>query len=305
LYLVQRSSPRGDGSRFLSERGRIRRAVHFYWFRVDFLSESGPSFLVQLHSAIQLIFVPLPVHYIAVVMNSKRRKFGKPIDDWVKPTEAGGAAANPAWLCAGGPYQEYIGKLYNLNPGFKQPDPENRAVPLDRRRAKATLLIVDEASRIRPCYEMESVQEMDDFRKQLQSRGNGTRNIWLVEGLTPELVATLGNHFKMDPLFFLEYERSSRWRRWAHEINLTPHLPSSLNSRRFFSIKYFELRDFGPAIESFSVSCADTGRRLDRDRWKNDWVSPSIVDRRCCYWSRETGNGGWDGMSAFINLTGN
>src|SRR5438046_2745995 len=112
-------------------------------------------------------------------MEFKRRNYGKPIDDWVKSAEAVEAAAESAWLCADGPYQRYITKLCNLNPGFKQPDPENSAVPLDRKRAKATLLIVDEAARIRHCCDMECTQDMDDLRKQLESRGNGTRNIWL------------------------------------------------------------------------------------------------------------------------------
>ncbi|KAF2477704.1 uncharacterized protein BDR25DRAFT_330394 [Lindgomyces ingoldianus] len=190
------------------------------------------------------------------------RVYGKPAEDEVVHNTC--ETPNDYWLCVNGPYQDYATKLCNSNPALAQPDPENSSIPLSRRKA------------------------------QLQNRPVGSKNVWIIENINRDMVALLGGHFKMDPDFFLGYERSSKWRRWDHEPNLTPALPAQINSGKYFTLKYCDLRDFGPEIDSYSVSCADTGRHLYRTKWEGYWVSPSIVDRRCSVYRRTTENGGWD-----------
>lgn len=118
------------------------------------------------------------------------------------------------------------------------------------------------------------------------------QNIWLIENINDRMVNLLGQHFDIDPTFFMEYERTSKWRRWAYEPNMTSTLPSA--ARSYLIMKYYDLRDILQGIDSTYVSCADTGRFIYRTKWKQRWVEPSIVDRRCAFWHRTTEGEGWD-----------
>ncbi|KAF2689748.1 hypothetical protein K458DRAFT_358788 [Lentithecium fluviatile CBS 122367] len=198
------------------------------------------------------------------------------------------------WLCAEGPYQDYINKLCGANPALGLADPENSAIPLSRREVWVTLLRADESHRYHRIEDLDASRKPDGLTRQLRDSPAGAKNVWIVENINRDVVAILGEHFKMDPTFFLGYERSSKWRRYAHEPNMAPVLPTLTSSVDFFSLKYFDLRDFGPGIESYSVSCADTGRHLYRTKWNDFWISPSIVDRSCAVYRRKTEKGGWD-----------
>lgn len=207
------------------------------------------------------------------------------------------------WLCSDGPYQDYITKRCASNPALGHPDPGNSAIPLSERDAFVTLLTANYNGTYHQIAKFDASQDLPNLQQQLRDSSAGSRNVWIVENINRELVATLGEHFKMDPAFFLGYERSSTWRRWAHEPNLAPPLPALVNDADFFLLKYYDLRDFGPEIDSYSVSCADTGRYLERTKWKDYWVSPSIVNRSCSVYSRRSDKSGWDGGSLLAYST--
>lgn len=178
------------------------------------------------------------------------------------------------WLCANGPYQDYITERCSSNPALGQADPENSAIPLSNRDAIVTLLTANNNGTYNRIAKFGPSQHLQTLQERLRECPVGSGNVWIVENINPNLVATLGEHFKMDPGFFLGYERSSKWRRWANEPNLAPALPAQINDGAFFSLRYYDLRDFGPEIDSYSVSCADTGRHLHRTKWNDYWVSP-------------------------------
>ena len=207
-----------------------------------------------------------------------------------------------AWLCSEGPYQQYTAAMSKLRPGLTHPDPGNVEAPLSMRQPAATLLKVNDAKSIQRFFDLEAGQDIASLRRQLQHHAEGTRNIWLIEGINPEIVATLGNHFRMDPSFFLDYERTSKWRRKPDEPNLLPFLPSTRDSQRLFCLPYYEVQELGPPFEGHSVGCADTGRYVARNKWDGSFVGTCIVDRRCCFWSRETANGGWDSESNSVTI---
>ena len=180
------------------------------------------------------------------------------------------------------------------SPGLTTPDQMNMAAPLTGRASAATLLVVTGAKSIQRLFDMEAGQDIACLKWQLHHRAKGTRNIWLVEGLNCDMVAVLGEHFQMDPSFFLDYERSSQWRLRPHEANLVPPLPSARNPRRLFCLPYSEVRELGAAFRGF-VSCAETGRYVHQNSWHDSFIGTCTVDRRCCFWSRKTEEGGWDG----------
>ena len=229
-----------------------------------------------------------------IIMEKTHRVHGTPVDGFSKYDSS--KYPDGSWLCSEGPYQDYIMKLCDANPALKQADPENSAAPLSQRDVQATVLAVDEKNNYHHVFTMESSQYLHLLDEMLKSR-QGMRNVWIIENINRDMVALLGKHFKMDPDFFVGYERSSTWRRWANEPNLSPRLPSIAGSTRYFTIKYCDLRDFGPEIDSYSVSCAETGRYLHRTKWNEYWVSPSSVDRNCSGWYRHINKDEWDGTS--------
>lgn len=201
------------------------------------------------------------------------------------------------WLCRAGPYQQYISASDNLNPGFQRPDPGNEAAPVHWRQAAVTLLVVeDDSQTIHRSFYLKPGEDVSRLQTELRSRREGARSIWLIEGLNSDLVAVLGDHFRMDPSFFLDYERTSRWRRKPEEPSLLPSLPSAREPRRLFCLPYCEIRELRPMKEGYSITCADTGRSLWRTKWGHVWSGTCVVDRKCCFWSREVASGGWDGM---------
>src|SRR5437764_13660441 len=86
-------------------------------------------------------------------------------------------------------------------------------------------------------------------------RPHVSMNIWLIECLKPVLVQILGNHFGIEPSFFMDYERTSIWRCHHIEPNIVRPLPSSRQPERLFCIPYCELREFGPRFDGHSVGC--------------------------------------------------
>ncbi|KAF1830524.1 hypothetical protein BDW02DRAFT_601608 [Decorospora gaudefroyi] len=203
-----------------------------------------------------------------------------------------------SWLCADGPYQERITSLCERYPGLQQPDPENSAAPLTSRKVQVTLLTVNENSKYRREPPITLPTGLQRLKHKLQSR-EGSQNVWLVENINPEAVALLGAHFNMDPNFFLDYERVSKWARRADQPNLTPMLATDAASRLYSVTKYCELRRLD-GIDSYCVSCADSGRfihrmkRPNQNTHKNEFMTVSIIDRRVAYWHRTVGADGWD-----------
>lgn len=203
--------------------------------------------------------------------------------------------ATVEWFCAEGPYQEYVAKMVNLNPGLRIPDPGNEKAPICTRQAAVTLLIVLDDGSVQHVFDMKVGQDTTSFTMQLRGSTGYARGIWLVEGLNSAIVEVLGDHFAMDPLFFLEYERTSIWRSGNNQPNLLRPLPSARTLQRLFCMPYYEVREIEPSFVGYSVGCMDTGRYIARNKINGSFVNTCIADRKCCFWSKNRPGGGWDG----------
>lgn len=201
-----------------------------------------------------------------------------------------------SWLCAEGPYLEYISQLCALNPGLKSPDTEKRYTPLLNSNAKVILLeLMQDGKSVRT-----GIQDAAHLRLHIAKRQRGTANhifrrIYLVEGLDPNIIEALGTGFRMDPSIFVDQERASSSSRLADGVNHAPTLPSALNPKKSFTIKYYEVRRLLSPIDDFRVSCAETGRHVKMNRFNGNFEPVGIVRRRCSYWSQSDNFGGWDG----------
>lgn len=141
------------------------------------------------------------------------------------------------WLCGDGPYQTTVASACELNPGLRQSDLENSAALLRNRKSTATLISVNKLGK---CEQLLQTENLNILGEHIRTRET-QRNVWLIENVNNHMVSLLGRHFDIDPSFFMEYERTSKWRRWAWEPNMTSTLPSA--ARSYLVMRYYDLRD--------------------------------------------------------------
>jgi hypothetical protein len=125
---------------------------------------------------------------------------------------------------------------------------------------------------------------VNDFLGQEADREH-IQNIYLVEGLNPDVVSALGQGLRVDPAFFADHERTSTYPRLPYEPSLAPRLPSLMHHEQAFSLNYYDIRAPSHKFESFSVGCADSGRDVQISRLNDKWEHPVVVRRRCSVWT--------------------
>jgi hypothetical protein len=204
------------------------------------------------------------------------------------------------WLSAEGPYRDYIATYCELNLNLRTPDSKNRWSPLRDGEARIAMLELKQGERARRCN-FASAAELSAHLKH-SSRAIGAQNcrIYIMEGLAPDFVAALGDHFLIDPTFFMGQERTTRWGLSFEGSKITLELPSLVDSAKSFTIKYYEPRNFGE-IKTFSMWCARTSRNISvtqntrPDLHSLKYEPVGIVHRKCSFWSSKLNKTGWDG----------
>ena len=214
-----------------------------------------------------------------------------------------------------GPYREYIAALSSSNPGLKSPDPNNADNPLTEGGAHIVMLELDVPATGQPRFTKTEFRNAGHLRQHLQasSRSHDRRRIYIIEGLAKDYVAAIGDHFYMDPGFWLRQERTCVWSNDFTPLSDALPQPSLLNPEQSFHLQYCELREFNKALEFKPCFCKRTRRHVgmtaprhakdtpqdgdkpkSRDRNKDN-TTTAILRRKVSWWSEETENGGWDG----------
>ncbi|KAJ3549633.1 hypothetical protein NM208_g406 [Fusarium decemcellulare] len=202
------------------------------------------------------------------------------------------------WLCADGPYLDYIKSSCPLQPNLRLPDFRNRAVPLRNRSAHATLLSFDDnwcPSRT-DFTGPESLKKLQDHfsklvrRRQGMTAGEGLRHVYLLEGLNSDVVSIFGQELHIDPTFFANHERTSTYLRLPYEPSLALRLPSVVDSAQMFTATYYDIRTPNRPFESFSVACASSGRDVLTSRLSRNWEQAVILHQKCSIWKTTFNN---------------
>lgn len=201
-----------------------------------------------------------------------------------------------SWLCADGPYRDFISKMGAIDPMLTKADKTGHA-PLVAGNARVAMLEIGQN---------ETVQRRDyrgaqDLRRHLESQPSTHspwRRIYIMEGLAPDFVAVFGTHFLMTPTFFSRHERTVIGSLRHDNPSDMPTLPSLLDPEAAFLVKYQELRLFVKGLSTsmdYYVACATTGRRIAFLRIGDNVEPVGIVRRKCSYWARKDSHGNWDG----------
>lgn len=78
-------------------------------------------------------------------------------------------------------------------------------------------------------------------RKSATGNANAARRLYLVEAWDPELIGTLGKHFKISPALLVRQYRSGMWERFYKSGN-APCLPCTFDTGQSWTIAYYEPR---------------------------------------------------------------
>ncbi|ORY10460.1 hypothetical protein BCR34DRAFT_348303 [Clohesyomyces aquaticus] len=147
--------------------------------------------------------------------------------------------------------------------------------------------------------------DVADFSVYLQAGraiDESQRNVFLIEGLGPELIETLGSHFNIHPSFFVDHERVEVFSARPSNLFDSGRLPSGFRWKVVtggVTLNYFEVVDTNTDLPNFSLSCADSGRHVGATRFRGQLSSVVIVRRKCSIFLVEYSAGG----SAYIVLT--
>ncbi|KAL6703151.1 hypothetical protein ACN47E_010144 [Coniothyrium glycines] len=205
-----------------------------------------------------------------------------------------------SWLCSDGPYREYIETLSNFNPGLRKPDPNNEKNPL--KTDNALVVLLEAPARGDPKFTKQEfhpatklVEHFATSKAEFGGLEHDRYRIYIMEGLAPNYVAAIGEHFFMEPTFFQRQERTCVWSNdFTPVSDALPH-PSLLDPETNFHLQYCELRRFNKALENRYYFCQRTGRHVGMTaaRKKED-TTTGIMRRKVGWWCRETTEGGWD-----------
>ncbi|KAI8940499.1 hypothetical protein NX059_004178 [Plenodomus lindquistii] len=204
-----------------------------------------------------------------------------------------------SWLCSDGPYREYIEALSGSSPGLKKPDPNNTTTLDGKARPVGTakVMLLDAAATGQPDFRTIEFKTDTDVRDHFNTaqHDHDRRRIYIMEGLSPDIVAAIGGHFFMEPTFFQRQERTCVWSNEFTPVSDALPQPSLLEPDRSFHLQYCELRQFNKALENRYYFCERTRRHvgMTAPRHKEE-TTTGILRRKVSWWSRETSKGGWD-----------
>ena len=125
-------------------------------------------------------------------------------------TQGQPAAKDGRWLSDEGPYRDYIAAYCELNPNLRTPDSKNRWSPLRDGKAHVTMLELEQGKRARRTDFVSAAELLAHFRHSSRATWAGICCIYIMEGLAPDYIAALGDHFLMEPSFFIGQERTRR-----------------------------------------------------------------------------------------------
>lgn len=165
-----------------------------------------------------------------------------------------------SWLCTKGSYRNHIAAWCAVNPNIRAPDSKNQWSPLLIGNARVAMLELLPGKDVCRKDFSSSMELSKDLKSGLPPSSNmaestslGRRcRIYILEGLAPDFISVLGEHFLMDPTFFMKQERTNLWGLPFEGINKTPYLPSGTEPENNFCLKYYELRNYDD-FRTFSI----------------------------------------------------
>lgn len=121
-----------------------------------------------------------------------------------------------------------------------------------------------------PCSFTNAAELAQSFSKARAPKGAPLCSVYLLEGMSPDFVSVLGNHFQIHPSLFMDHERlcscdpfSTPSNGWiTRECGGIPFLPSAISGRGHISLKYHQPLIFDRPFTGFRNFCGTSGRHI-------------------------------------------
>ena len=209
---------------------------------------------------------------------------------------------------ATGPYQRRLASLCPKYPNIRYPNQQypwvnDYKLPTGTKKLGKVTVLRLEVEQTPARTEIIVSQDLREFLQETANAADfGTaRRIYLVEAWDPEMIGILGEHFQINPTLLVRQYRSCMWEK-THQAGNTPCLPSTFDPKQSFSISYYEPRFFLPHLTEpqgqtwrATWRAAENLRHISLARILGEFDGVGIVHRKVSFWSRKTGDGGWDG----------
>lgn len=114
-------------------------------------------------------------------------------------------------------------------------------------------------------------------------------SVYLVEGLSGEMINVLGSHFQLHRSVFMDHERLVACEgRLTGETGGLPFLPSAVAGRQHVSLKYHEPMVFSEPPQGFRRLCDTSGRHIAVTRLMGKFSDMGVSRRKCVFWGMTT-----------------
>jgi hypothetical protein len=199
-----------------------------------------------------------------------------------------------AWLSEK-TYQDQMGKLCNEYPALRQRDTLYPIIPFDDKNQEPRILVLYLAQN--GAWKTPGIGTIDALNhlKGPKSPKDAKCTVSVVEGLGPDVTDVLRSHFSIESSFFKRHESPVVYTSEHDRVHDTVRLPSQLDRKDNFQIKYYEMLHLDHKPKGFYMHCARTARHIGITRLNGVYQQPVIARRKCSFWSGGNGTEGWDG----------
>jgi hypothetical protein len=210
---------------------------------------------------------------------------------------------NGEWLCTEGDYRNLIESLCTADPRLMNGDQKRTRQKISW--SSSSIRIVHLQLHLDKAFQQtgawSDTESFDAYLAHHMASITAERNVILVEGLSRQLISTLGSRFDIQPSFFVEHERTVIFTADPQEASDFPLLPSCIKWRTYadgLTMKYFEPMGFSPPPPSFGMVCAETGRHIGVSRVNGKIESVGVCRRKCSIWPAYHKGGGYTSESS-------
>ncbi|KAK0741408.1 hypothetical protein B0T18DRAFT_354092 [Schizothecium vesticola] len=203
------------------------------------------------------------------------------------------------WLSSPGEYQDLINKLSAADPRLRSRCTKNLRQKIPWPQPNARLVVLEggpDGSSFGQPVEHDAASLNAYLKDQPAAPAPAKlRRVFILEGLHPDYIASLGGHFGMHPSMFIDHERVIVMSSFMKQGSDTFGLPSAAQASEHRTIKYHEPIGLSRNVQGcFKMCCAETGRHVAVTRVQGRFLDVGVVRRKCTIWRRENHGGGWD-----------
>lgn len=202
------------------------------------------------------------------------------------------------WLSAPGEYRDLIHHLCDSDPRLRRRDPKAVKKHIRWNDVRGKVVMLANQANATEFEQPIMYDTLHGLKEHLETRPTDTLNrIYILEGQNPDLIASLGEHFRMHPSFFLQHERVDVDAQGATRESDIMTLPSMALNREHYCIKYFEVISLPASLHgTFRLRCTTSGRHIGVTRIMGSFLDLAVVRRKCSIWRRRRSklDGAWD-----------